>query len=507
MIPDREEMLRKAVSTDRWDMIVIGGGATGLGTALDATSRGYSVLLLEAHDFGKGTSSRSTKLVHGGVRYLRQGNVKMVMKALRERGRLLKNAPHIVHPLRFVIPCYKWWHKPFYGIGMKVYDALARSLSIAPSLFIDREETLAYLPGIRSEGLRGGIAYWDGQFDDTRLLISLAQTTAMNRGVLINYMRVTGLVRSGNRVSGVRAMDQETGEEYTFQGLSVINATGIFTDSVRSMDEAGAKPMMAAAQGIHLVLDASFLSTDTAVMVPDTDDGRVVFGVPWHGSVLFGTTDTLLDHIDEEPRALEAEIDYLLDHAGRYFSRKPGRADIQSVFAGIRPLVRANKAQTKSISRDHTLIVSKSGLVTITGGKWTTYRQMAEDAVNGAEKSSGRKKRVCLTRSMPLLDSSLAVEGEPTQAEARDAERIHAKLGYTFADVRRAVRSEWARTLEDVLARRTRCLFLNAGAAIEAAPVVAAIMAAELGWTEDRQAAEIKQFNVIAKAYLVSNHG
>ena len=276
MISSRAELLKKAVSTERWDMIVIGGGATGLGTALDAASRGYSTLLLEANDFGKGTSSKSTKLIHGGVRYLRQGNVKMVMKALRERGRLLKNAPHIAHPLRFVIPCYKWWHKAWYGLGMKVYDALARRLGIGPSRLLSREKTLEYIPGINATGLLGGVEYWDGQFDDTRLLISIAHTAVQKKAVLLNYIEVLGLIKENGQVKGVRARDSESGEEYTFTGRSIINATGIFTDSIRRLDDPDVNPMMQAAQGIHLVVDASFLSTNTAVMVPDTDDGVLI---------------------------------------------------------------------------------------------------------------------------------------------------------------------------------------------------------------------------------------
>ena len=512
MIPNREAFLRKAASIERWDIIVIGGGATGLGTALDAASRGYSTLLLESHDFGKGTSSKSTKLIHGGVRYLRQGNVKMVMKALRERGRLLKNAPHVVHPLQFVVPCYKWWHKPWYGIGMKVYDALARSLGIGPSTFLNREETLKLVPGLHSEGLRGAVTYWDGQFDDTRLLVSLAQTAVEKRAALLNYFPVTGLVESNGRITGVEATDSETGTAYTFRARVVINATGIFTDSIRKMDDHGIKPMMQAAQGIHIVLEDSFLSQDTALMVPDTDDGRVVFGVPWHGKVLFGTTDTPLEQIENEPLARESEIDYLLEHASRYFSQAPKRKDILSVYAGLRPLVKANK-ETKSISRDHTLIVSKKKLVTITGGKWTTYRQMAEDAVNRAEKTAKMEKRVCLTRNLLLqdphtfeYDESEAVI-QPSASHRAESPLIHPELPYTEYDVRRAVSHEWARTVEDVLARRTRSLFLNAEAAVQAATRTAEIMGQELDWTQEKRNQEVDRFAETAKKYRVNDDG
>jgi len=500
MIPSRDELLKKAVSTPRWDVIIIGGGATGLGTALDAASRGHTTLLLEARDFGKGTSSKSTKLIHGGVRYLRQGNVKMVMKALRERGRLLKNAPHIVHPLRFVVPCYRWWHKPWYGLGLKLYDLLARHLGIGQTHILNRHETLAYLPGINSEGLRGGVAYWDGQFDDTRLLISIAQTAVQNGAVVLNYVEVADLIKEKGILTGVRAKDMESGLEYAFEAKTVINATGIGTDFIRTMDDAKAAPMMQAAQGIHLVVDTSFLSSDTAIMVPDTDDGRVIFGVPWHGKVIIGTTDTPREHISREPVPLDEEVDYLLSHVARYLSKPLVRKDVLSVFAGLRPLVRANKAETKSISRDHTLVVSTSGLVTITGGKWTTYRQMAEDAVNRAEKTGGLLKQPCNTRTLPLMDPEAEKDMDSSENNL-----IHPNLPYFEEDIRRAVTSEWARSVEDVLSRRTRCLFLDAKAAIEAAPKVAAIMAHELGWDEARQKTEVQAFNKVAQIYLVQH--
>ncbi|MDA1028874.1 MAG: glycerol-3-phosphate dehydrogenase/oxidase [Bacteroidetes bacterium] len=498
MIPSRDELLKKAVSTKRWDIIIIGGGATGLGVAVDAATRGYTTLLVEARDFGKGTSSKSTKLIHGGVRYLRQGNIKMVMKALRERGRLLNNAPHIVHPLRFVVPCYRWWHKPWYGIGLKLYDALARNLGIAPSKILNREETLSYVPGINPVGLRGGVEYWDGQFDDARLLVSLAQTAVLNQAIVLNYVEVVDLVKTKGLVTGVRVRDVESGTTFELEAQSVINATGIETDFVRRMDNVAAAPMMQAAQGIHVVVDSSFLSTDTAIMIPDTDDGRVLFGVPWHGKLLVGTTDTPREEISKEPEPLEVEIDYLISHIARYLSKPFTRKDVLSVFAGLRPLVRANKAETKSISRDHTLEVSASGLVTITGGKWTTYRQMAEDAINRAERALGRPRRPSITRTLALSDrtSSDATSGSGSK-------QIHPDLPYTEDDVRRAVTDEWARSVEDVLARRTRSLFLNAAVAMEVAPKVANLMANELGWDENRQQSEVKGFLQVAKIYSV----
>ncbi len=492
----RNELLEHVLATDEWDVIVVGGGATGLGTAVDSAHRGYRTLLLEAHDFGKGTSSRSTKLIHGGVRYLRQGNVKMVIKALRERGYLLKNASHLVHPLRFVIPCYRWWHKPWYGIGMKVYDLLARALGIDNSVLLSKEETLAFLPGLSPDGLKGGVAYWDGQFDDTRMLISLARTCIQEGGFPLNYMRVTDLIKEKGRTVGVQVKDLESGQEHRFKSRVVINATGIFTDALRIMDAPRTKPMMHPAQGIHVVLDPSVLSPDTAVMIPKIDDGRVLFGVPWHGHILLGTTDTSLDHIDEEPKPLEEEIDYLLDHFARYTVRPPSRADVLSVFAGLRPLVRSIRSETKSISRDHTLKVSKSGLVTITGGKWTTYRQMAQDTVTRAAKTGTLPAKACTTRSLKLIEAEPIAEQTP----------LHPDLPYSAADVRRAVQSEMARTLEDVLARRTRALFLNARAATDMHQEVASIMAEELEWTEERVKEECAAFLELAQSYLPPPH-
>ena len=500
---NRDQLLDEARSNEIWDIIVIGGGATGLGTAVDAASRGYRTLLLESHDFGKGTSGRSTKLIHGGVRYLRQGNIKMVNKALRERGRLLKNAPDLVKPLRFVIPCYKWWHKTWYGAGMRVYDALARKLSIAPSRTLSREETIAFLPGINPDNLRGGVEYWDAQFDDTRLLVSLALTCASLGGVLLNYMRVTEFVNERGRIQGVVAVDEETGTSHCFRSRVVVNATGIFTDGLRRMDDPASKPMMQAAQGIHLVLDSSFLSSDTALMVPDTDDGRVIFGVPWNGRILLGTTDTPRNRIDVEPLAGEDEIRYLLDHASRYLAKAPRREDVLSIYAGLRPLVKTHRSKTKSMSRDHTLRVSKSGLVTITGGKWTTYRQMGEDAVNRAAKVAGLPKKSCITRELRLETQPQDDTGS-MESSAQMDEKLHGRSSYTRADVLRAVRHEMARTVEDVLARRTRMLFLDARAAIVAAPKVASIMAAELGWNEDREIREVARFNEIAQQYIPS---
>ena len=384
-----------------WDIIVVGGGATGVGVAIDAASRGYDVLLLEQSDFGKGTSSRSTKLVHGGVRYLEQGNLSLVMEALKERGMLLRNAPHIVRNLRFVVPNYSWWEAPFYGIGMKVYDLLAGKYSFGKSKTLSLEETLELLPTIRQDGLRGGVMYHDGQFDDTRLLVHLMMTAAEHGATLLNYAGVVELTKDGDGfVKGVVAVDGESGERYEIAARSVVNATGIFTDETRRLAEPGAEPMMVPSQGIHLVFDRSFLTGDTALLVPHTDDGRVLFAVPWHNRTLVGTTDTPIEAISYEPLPFEEEIEFVLETAGRYLSHKPTREDILSVFVGIRPLAKAvgaTEGKTSAISRDYTIHIDHTGLVTIAGGKWTTYRHMAEDCVDHAVTLGGLDERLCVT--------------------------------------------------------------------------------------------------------------
>src|SRR5437870_4150535 len=390
-----------AVRDEPWDVAVIGGGATGVGIAVDAASRGYSVCLVEQSDFGKGTSSRSTKLVHGGVRYLQQGNVSLVMEALKERGILRQNAPHMVHDLAFVVPNYEWWEAPFYGIGMKVYDLLAFRYGFGKSRHLRKHEVLAHIPNLEREGLRGGVMYFDGQFDDARLLINLAQTAVEQGAVLLNYTPVVGLTHDADGfVDGIVCTDLESGGEHTVRARCVINATGAFSDAIRKIDDPTAPPIIAPSQGVHLMLERSFLAGDSAIMVPRTSDGRVLFAIPWHDHTLLGTTDTPIEHVTLEPVALEEEIEVILDTASRYMARRPTRADILSVFVGIRPLVTAEAASTAALSREHTIQVAKSGLLTIAGGKWTTYRKMAEDCVDHAATLARLDDRACVTRTL-----------------------------------------------------------------------------------------------------------
>lgn len=514
-------MLKRALAQKSpWPMVVIGGGATGVGVALDAAARGYRVLLLEQHDFGKGTSSRSTKLVHGGVRYLEQGNISLVMEALKERGLLRENAPHLVHDLAFVVPNYAWWEAPFYGLGLKLYQALSGKYRFGPSRVLSREETLQQLPNIRTDGLRGGVVYYDGQFDDSRLLINLASTAAEQGATLLNYATVTGLTHDRDGlVDGVIAVDGESGREFRARARVVINACGAFCDSVRRLAEPGASPMIAPSQGAHLVFDRSFLPGDSAIMVPHTSDGRVMFAIPWHGHTLVGTTDTPVTEPALEPVPLDEEIEFILSTAGLYLHKAPTRGDILSAFAGIRPLVKSGDASnTAALSRDHTLHIDGSGLLTITGGKWTTYRNMAEDCVDQAATLAGLPDKPCVTRTLQIHGcherarrfGALAVYGSDAPAikllgrtDPRLAGPLHPSLPYTGAEVVWAARQEMARTVEDVLARRTRALFLNARAAIAMAPQVAALLAAELGRDKAWEQLQVQKFADLARSYLV----
>jgi glycerol-3-phosphate dehydrogenase len=514
----REEMVRKIRERkEPWDIAVIGGGATGVGVAVDAAARGLDVVLVEAHDFGKGTSSRSTKLVHGGVRYLEQGNVPLVMSALKERGLLRQNAPHLVHDLAFVVPNYSWWEAPFYGIGLKLYDLLAGKYGFGASKLLTKEETLERLPALEPEELRGGVVYYDGQFDDARLLIHLAMTAADHGGTLVNYCPATGLLRDAEGyVNGLTARDAETGEELAIPARIVVNATGVFTDSIRRMADPAVEPLMVTSQGIHLVFDRSFLKSDTALMVPRTSDGRVLFVIPWHGHAVAGTTDTPVDAPSLEPRPLEEEIEFILETAGRYLSRPPSRADVLAVYVGLRPLVKGD-GKTSALSRDHVIHVDTSGLLTITGGKWTTYRHMAEDCVDHAITLGKLRDEPCTTRNLRihgyLRDSealgNLEVYGSDADAirtlahEPVLAARLHPDLPYIAAEVIWAARAEMARTVEDVLARHTRALFLNAKAASEMAEPVARLLAAELDRDDAWIATQVKEFRALAEQYRV----
>ena len=518
---NRQDMLRRVRERDApWDIAIIGGGATGLGVAVDAASRGYDVVLFEQSDFAKGTSSRSTKLVHGGVRYLQQGNVSLVMEALRERGILRGNAPHLVSDLAFIVPSYEWWESPFYGIGLKVYDLLAGRYGFGSSTHLSRERVIEAIPSIKQEGLRGGTRYYDGQFDDARLAVNLAQTAFKQGAKLVNYAQVVELVKdSAGAINGIEVRDAESGEGLSVDARVVVNATGPFADAVRKLDKPDVAPIVVPSQGVHLVLDKSFVPGDSAIMVPHTDDQRVMFAVPWHDVALVGTTDTPVEQIDLEPRPLREEVEFILETANRYLARPATVGDIRSVFAGIRPLVNAGEGEsTAALSRDHTILIDPdSGLVTVAGGKWTTYRKMAEDVVDQAAELGGLDPRDCVTKGLPIHGyhrnaerfGRLSFYGSDApfierlmESGADMKERLHERLDLTGAEVVWACRREMARTVDDVLARRSRSLLFDARASIEAAPRVAQLMERELereaGWGER----QVEAFRAIASGYV-----
>ncbi len=507
-------------SSQVWDCIIIGGGATGLGCAIDAASRGYQTLLVEQKDFAQGTSSRSTKLIHGGVRYLQQGNISLVLEALKERGLLLKNAPHLVSNLSFIVPLYGWWEGPFYGIGLKLYDALAGKYGFGPSKMVSKRDTLRRIPTVETKGLRGGVLYHDGQFDDTRLAINMAETAAEQGAAILNYMKVKSLIKDRDHTRGVIAQDEETGNEYELRAKVVINATGVFADAIRKMDDPRSRAMIRPSQGSHIVLDKSFLPGDCAIMVPRTADKRVLFAIPWHNHVVVGTTDVSIDHTVLEPVPLPQEIEFLLAHAARYLTKDPTPDDVLSTFAGLRPLVSSGgEEKTAAISREHSLQVSPSGLVTITGGKWTTYRKMAEDTIDRAASVAQLEEKPSLTKELHIhgfhnnpeefgMFSFYGSDAPALQDLLREnkayGKQLHPAMTTVAGEVIWAVRHEMARTIEDFLSRRTRALVLDARASLEMAPKVAELMAQELGRDKTWQDHQISAYKKLAKGYLLT---
>ena len=504
-----------------WDVIIIGGGATGLGAAVESTTRGYKTLLLEQYDYTIGTSSRSTKLVHGGVRYLAQGDIGLVFEALNERGLLLKNAPHLVSNLSFLIPSYTWWYKPFYTFGLTIYDFLAGRLSFGWSKPFSLEDTIAKMPNLIKKNLRGSVLYHDGQFDDSRLGINLVQTFIENGGVALNYFKVKTLLKENGKICGVTAKDNETDKIYTLKSKVVLNATGVFVDKIIQKDNKNARPIVKPSQGVHIVINKEFLQSDYALMIPKTRDGRVLFAVPWHDKVILGTTDVPKENPDIEPKATKEEIDFILETASRYLEKKPTRADIKSVYAGLRPLAAPKKnanGKTKEISRKHKIIVSKSNLVSIIGGKWTTYREMGEDVIDNIQQVAKLSKEISVTEKLhihgyqknvdfnnplyfygsDLTEIKKLIKEKPTLGEI-----LSQKLKINKAQIVWAVKNEYALKVEDFLARRTRALFLDAKESIKIAPEVAKIMATELKKDQNWIDEQIASFNKLAKGYTL----
>lgn len=521
MIFTRNEAINSLYTNQKWDITIIGGGATGLGIAVDAASRGYKTLLVEKYDFAKGTSSKSTKLVHGGVRYLANGDVKLVFSALKERGLLFQNAPHVSFVQSFIIPSYSTFNKLKFLIGLKLYDWMAGKLRIGKSVLLNKEEVLKKLPKIKTKNLKGGIQYYDGQFDDARLAINLAQTAVEHGATVINYANVIEITKdSKGHVNGLVFRDQETGSTYPISSKSVINATGIFVDDILKLDSSTHKNLVRPSQGAHIVVDKKFLGNMDALMIPETSDGRVLFGVPWHDKVLLGTTDTPLNAHQIEPKPLEEEIQFILQTAKDYLNDAPTRADVLSIFAGLRPLAaptNGNSNSTKEISRDHKLIKSDSGLITITGGKWTTYRKMGEETVNMAMETGALPVRACKTQSLPIHGSTTDKHAGHWQMYGSDlngvkallhadtvlGEKLHTNYEFTAAEVIWACRNEMIVKVEDFLARRTRLLLLDAQASLEVAPKVAQLMATELGKNEEWIAREISDYKELVKTYTL----
>ena len=519
----RAPMLTR-LGAESFDVLVVGGGATGLGVAVDAASRGYKTALVESHDFAKATSSRSTKLVHGGVRYLEQLNFSLVMEALRERGILYRNAPHLVRNLAFVVPRYHWWEGPFYGAGLKLYDALAGRLNIEKSRYLDRAETVAKIPNVQQEDLIGGIQYHDGQFDDARMAISLAQTAVDHGATIANYVEATGFLKKQERLLGASVRDTLSGDTFEIRAKVVVNATGVFSDRLRKLDDPASTEMIEPAQGVHLVLDGSFQPGANAIMVPHTDDGRVLFVIPWHERALVGTTDTPMEQAELEPRALPEELEFILRNASRYMEKDPSIDDVLSVFAGQRPLVfpGGKSGDSKSVSRNHEIFVSRSGLVTISGGKWTTYRKMAEDTLSRVIEVGQFKPHKCITEDL-LLHGAIPREELPQEdhlqfygseasqvmqiadSDASLKKKLHERLPYNGAEIAWGVRHEMAQNLEDALSRRTRALLLDARAASEAAEPAARIMAKELGHGEAWVQQQVAEFQQLATGYLATS--
>jgi len=513
-------MFEKLNLGNKWDLIVVGGGCSGLGVALEAVSRGLKTLLLERYDFSKGTSSRSTKLVHGGVRYLAQGNISLVLEALRERGIMKRNAPHLVHDKLFLIPSYKWWIKPYYTIGLGLYDFMSGKFSLGRSLAINRQEAVENIPTLRKHNLRGGVVYHDGQFDDSRYAINLCQTFIEHGGVAINYMPVVDFLKRDNKLIGVKAIDEETGQHYAIESKYVVNATGVFVDELLKKDDHDAKDNLCVSQGVHLVFDKDIIPNECALMIPKTSDGRVLFAVPWHNKVIVGTTDVKKEKPEIEPFALDKEIDFILETANRFLEKQLTRKDVKSVFAGLRPLASAKgkSGNTKEISRGHKILESETGIVSIIGGKWTTYRKMGEDVINYIVKkydldlldSTSEHIRLHAYQAVEAEEDFLSFYGSDKyeilklQKKEFITGKLSDKLDIYDVQLVWSIREEMVRTVEDFLARRTRALFLDAKESVLIAPRVAKIIALELDKSQQWELDEVERFNFLAKRYILT---
>lgn len=501
-----------------FDVLVIGGGATGLGIAVDAATRGFRAALVEAGDFAQATSSRSTKLAHGGVRYLASGQVHLVYEALHERAVMMRNAPHLVAPQAFLLPTYTRWELPYYGAGLLLYDLMSGKSTMGRTSILGAAATVQAIPNLQPDKLSGSVRYFDGQFNDARLALALARTAADHGAVVLNYMRCVRLLTQQSRICGAALRDELDGSEHEVRAHVVINATGIFTDELRQMGDAATPPLLTVSRGTHIVVAAHVLGGSAGIMVPKTKDGRVIFAIPWQGHVVIGTTDVAAPTPLMEPGHTAAEIDFLIETINPFLASPVSRSDVLSVFSGLRPLVTGKSAMTSKLSREHYIDVSPAGLITVAGGKWTTYRRMAQDALDYAAKHGMLAQRACVTAHTPLhghstssvtssagADSYKSEYGTDTTYldaytadDAAMAETIDAALPYTFAQCLYAVEHEMALTLEDVLSRRTRALLLDTQATLRAAPRVAALMAKALGRDDAWAAAQVATLHALA---------
>lgn len=501
---NRRESLHEIQQGGVWDVLILGGGANGLGCALDASLRGYRTLLLEKNDFAAGTSSRSSKMIHGGVRYLKRGDIPMVRSALRERDILLRNTGGLVKEQRFIIPLYSVIDLGLYMAGMRVYDLLAQGQQMKRSQFLSAAAVRQCLPGLCSIGLKGGIAYSDGHFDDARLALSIAQGAARQGATLMNYASAVGLLKASRagKVEGVMVHDEHTHQEYEIRSRLIINATGVFVDSILAMDNPHLRKLHRISQGSHIVLPAEFLPGDYAMLIPKTSDGRVLFCLPWYGRLLIGTTDMEMTRATEEPHPQERELNFLLNTCSRYLARKPDFTAILSMFSGQRPLPdRYGSKPTKQLSREHRIDISSSGLVSILGGKWTTYRAVAQEALDKGLASIGDECRSHSTDMVKLGELGTQMS-EIEEEDPKNRELISPHFPYKIAQIIAAVRYEMAATLTDVMARRTRMLLLDVRKARQCAPQVAHIMAKELGEKEPWIQRQQKDFYQLTRQYL-----
>lgn len=472
-------------------MCIIGGGATGLGIALEAAASGLRTALIEGRDFASGSSSRSTKLVHGGVRYLEQGKMSLVSEALKERDRLMTNAAGHVDDFGFLIPVKRQWARFYYGIGLRLYDLLAGSHRWGRTEWVGKREITNRLPHLAELGFIGAWRYRDGRFNDAELALGLAKTAAQHGAILANHCRAEGFIKEKDLVAGVHIQDVLTGEKFQLSAKVVVNACGPYSDAICRMDDPEHEDELRPSQGIHLVFDAEILKGGDALLIPKTDDGRVLFAVPWLGKVLVGTTDTPVDRIDMEPLAMEEEVAFVLDHANRFLGLQLKREDIRSVFAGLRPLIQGRRENTAKLSRSHEVGASPSGLVNVRGGKWTTYRKMAEDTVRFFKKECGLEFE-------PADTAVLALDMTNTQPRG-----MHPKDESELASaVTLAVEEEMCMTTEDFLARRYRTLFLDAKNARSSAVLVSELLSQNHGLNAEWAQRQSLDFQNLAQHYL-----